>query len=138
MKKQLLILVSVLSLLLATGSAFAQSRSIKANVPFNFVINRTTMPAGAYTITSVGTGETLRVQGVDNKAIMLVNANYAQAGHASAKTKLVFRCYGDRYILSQIWTEGSDRGRQLPKAAAESELARDFTAHDVILVASLR
>ncbi|HZE27152.1 MAG TPA: hypothetical protein VE083_07185 [Terriglobales bacterium] len=139
MKNQALTLVSVLSLLLATGSAFAQSHEIKANVPFNFVVNRTTMPAGAYTISTLSApGETLLIRGVDSKTIKLVNANYAQSNRPSERTKLVFRCYGTRYFLSQVWTEGSVRGRQFPKTAAESEVAMDFTPHDVILAASLR
>jgi hypothetical protein len=138
MKKQVLTIVSVLSLLLAAGSAFAQSHQIKADVPFNFIVNRTVMPAGAYTISTVGMGGTLLIRGTDNKVIKLVNANYKQSNGPSARTKLVFHCYGNRYFLSQIWSEGSDRGRQLPKSAAESEVAMDFSPHDVILVASLR
>ncbi len=138
MKKQVLTIVSALSLLLVAASAFAQTTKVQADIPFNFVVNRTTMPAGAYTISTIGLGGTLAIHGPNNKAIKLVNAGYAQSNAPSARTKLVFRCYGNRYFLSQIWTEGSDRGRQLPKTAAESEVAMDFSPHDVILVASLR
>jgi hypothetical protein len=138
MKKQVLTLIGVLGLLLSAGSAFAQTTKIKVDVPFNFVVNRTLMPAGTYTISSVGMGSTLAFRGTDNHALKLVNASYDTSSKPSESTKLVFRCYGDRYFLSQIWTEGSDRGRRLPKAAAESEVAMDFTPHDVILVASLR
>jgi len=138
MKRQVLTIVSVLSLLLVAGSAFAQTHQINADVPFNFVVNRSVMPAGAYTISTVGLGGTLVIRGTNNKAIKLVIASYAQSNAPSARTKLVFRCYGNRYFLSQIWTEGSERGRQLPKTAAESEVAMDFSPHDVILAASLR
>jgi hypothetical protein len=138
MKKQVLTMVSVLSLLLVAASAFAQTTKVQADIPFNFVVNRAAMPAGAYTISTVGLGGTLAIRGADNKVIQLVNANYAQSNKPSARTKLVFHCYGNRYFLSQIWTEGSDRGRQFSKTAAESEVAMDFSPHDVILVASLR
>ena len=138
MKKQILTLVGVLGLLLTAGSAFAQTTKIKVDVPFNFVVNRTLMPAGTYTISSVGMGGTLIFHGLDNKALKLVIASYDTASKPSENTRLVFRCYGERYFLSQIWTEGSDRGRRLPKAAAETEVAMDFTPHDVILVAHLR
>jgi len=138
MKKQILTLIGVLGLLLSAGSAFAQTTKIKVDVPFNFVVNRTLMPAGTYMISSVGMGGTLIFQGLDNNALKLVNASYDAASKPSENTKLVFRCYGERYFLSQIWTEGSDRGRRLPKAAAETEVAMDFTPHDVILVAHLR
>jgi len=138
MKKQILTLIGVLGLLLSAGSAFAQTTKIKVDVPFNFVVNRTLMPAGTYMISSVGMGGTLIFQGLDNNALKLVNASYDAASKPSENTKLVFRCYGERYFLSQIWSAGSDRGRRLPKAAAETEVAMDFTPHDVILVANLR
>ena len=138
MKKQVLTLIGVLSLLVSAGSAFAQATKINVDVPFNFVVNRTTMPAGSYTISNIGMGGTLVLRGTDNKAIKLVNASYDHLSKPSDRTKLVFRCYGNRYFLSQIWMEGSDRGRQLPRTAAETEVAMDFTPHDVILSASLR
>jgi hypothetical protein len=138
MKRQVFTLVGVLSLLVSAGSAFAQTTKIKVDVPFNFVVNRTTMPAGTYTIADVGVGSTLVVRGTDNRSVKLVNASYDHASKPSDRTKLVFRCYGNRYFLSQIWMEGSDRGRRLPKTAAETEVAMDFTPHDVILSASLR
>ena len=48
MKKQLLALVG-LGLLLATASASAQTVLLKANIPFNFIVNKAELPAGEYT-----------------------------------------------------------------------------------------
>jgi hypothetical protein len=42
---------------------------------------------------------------------------------APSQTKLVFRRYGDRYFLYQIWVEGNNRGRELPMTPLEKELA---------------
>lgn len=138
MKKQALTLVGVLGLLLAAGSVFAQSGEIRANVPFDFVVNHVTLPAGQYTVTTAGAGNmALMIRGFD-KGVMLVNAIPAQKASASDRTKLVFRCYGDHCFLAQIWTEGSARGRILPKNGHESELALDSTSHDRVLFASLR
>jgi hypothetical protein len=138
MKRQVLALVGVLSLLVAAGAAFAQSGEIRANVPFKFLVNNTTLPAGEYTLSTIGGGhEVVLIRGSE-KTIMAANANGVQAGKPSDRTKLVFRCYGDRYFLSEIWVEGHERGRQLPKSRVESEVALDIQAHDVILYASLR
>jgi hypothetical protein len=68
----------------------------------------------------------------------LVVPNNLESLKAADKTKLVFRCYGDRYFLSEIWIEGSQTGRKLPKSAHESEVAMDFTSQDVVVLASLR
>ena len=49
MKNQLFALIG-LGLLLATASAYAQTGVMKANVPFNFIVDKTDVPAGQYVI----------------------------------------------------------------------------------------
>ena len=57
----------------------------------------------------------------------------------SKKTKLVFHRYGDQYFLAQIWTEGNNRGSELPKTEREPEVAMGYpAAQDVVVVATLR
>jgi hypothetical protein len=137
MKKQVLTLVGVLSLLLVAGSAFAQSGQIRANIPFNFTVSHTTLPAGTYSVsTTGGTDSILVIKGANGNAMKLVASNHVQATKNSDRTKLVFRCYGDRYFLAQVWTRGSQMGRELPKSTLESEIAMDAAAHEVVLVAS--
>jgi hypothetical protein len=139
MKKQALTFIGVLSLVLAAGSAVAQSGEIRATVPFDFVVNHTTLPAGDYAIATIGgANQTLVIHGLRNKGTRMVNANHALANKPSDRTKLVFLCYGDRYFLWQIWTAGSDSGRTLPKSDLESEVSLDSTPHEVVLYASLR
>ena len=142
MKKRALTLIGVLSLLLAAGSAFAQisGPSIRANIPFKFVVNRQALPPGQYTISRLGNGDAvLVIRGDENKEVMISTSNRMESHKPADKTKLVFRSYGsDRYFLSQVWVEGSDTGRQLPKSAHENEVAMDFNSTDVTVVASLR
>jgi hypothetical protein len=137
MKKQVLTLVGVLSLLLVAGSAFAQSGQIRATIPFNFTVSHTTLPAGNYSVsTTGGTDSILVIQGANGQTVKLVGSNHLQASKLSDRTKLVFRCYGDRYFLAQVWTRGRQMGRELPKSPLESEIAMDAAAHEVVLVAS--
>lgn len=137
MKKQVLTLVGVLSLLLVAGSAFAQSGQIRATIPFNFTVNHTAMPAGNYSIfTTGGTGSLLVLQGANGRAVRITSSNGVQASKPSDSTKLIFRCYGDRYFLAQVWKRGSQMGRELPKSTLESEVAMDVATRDVVLVAS--
>jgi hypothetical protein len=141
MKKQALTLIGVLSLLLAAGSALAQNhgQTVRANIPFDFVVNKQVLPPGQYDITRYGSlGQVLLIHGNDRDTNLLVTANAAQSLNAADKTKLVFKRYGDRYFLSQVWVEGSRAGRQLPKSAHESEVAMDFSSENVIVMASLR
>jgi hypothetical protein len=139
MKKQVLCLVGVLSLLLVAGSALAQN-TIVANVPFSFSVNRTTMPAGEYTVSSVGTGDTLLIQSRDMKTAKLVLPIRAETLKPAADTKLVFHCYDSREhcFLYQIWVQGKNRGRQLPKSSYENEVAARVRSNDVPVIASAR
>ena len=138
MKKQILSLVGVLSLTLVAGSALAQNR-VQADVPFAFSVNRSIMPAGQYTLSTVGSGDTLLIQGDDKKSVKLVTPNHAEISSPSKTTKLVFHCYGkDQCFLYQIWVQGMKRGRELPKSTLENEIEAKLRSRDVPVIASAR
>ncbi len=138
MKKQILSMVSVLSLMLVAGSAMAQDR-VQANVPFNFTVSRTTMPSGEYVISPIGSGNGLLIQSGDKKSVKLVTPNHAEISSPSKTTKLVFHCYGkDQCFLYQIWVEGMRRGQQFPKSALENEIEAKLRSRDVPVIASAR
>ncbi len=140
MKRQMLTLVGVLGMLLAAGSASAQTIKVKADVPFNFIINKATLPAGEYTLMSVGSesGRTLSIRSADKQNQALVLANHVESRTACDKTKLIFNRYGDRYFLSQVWVAGNDSGHQLPRSSRETEVAMDYTPQQVVVLADLR
>jgi len=138
MKNQLFALIG-LGLLLATASAYAQTGVVKANVPFNFIVEKTQIPAGEYVIQNLGTaGLAMSIQSSDRKMVKVVLPNACESSQAQPKTKLVFHRYGDQYFLSQIWTAGNTRGSELPKSRRETEVAMDYPAQNVVVVATLR
>lgn len=105
MKKHALTLIGVLSLLLAAGSAFAQTIDVKGDIPFSFIVNKATLPSGQYELKSLTEdGKMLGLRGPDGKPVDIVNSNRTESMTPSQKTKLVFKRYGDRYFLSQIWS----------------------------------
>ena len=132
----------ILLALMMVGESMAQTIRMKANVPFDFIVNGSSLPAGEYTIQSFGAidGKTLRLGNVGNHQGALVNTVGMETAKASRQTKLIFHRYGDRYFLAQVWVEGSDQGRQLPMSHRESELAKDYQNHfqEVDLVAAIR
>jgi hypothetical protein len=140
MKRQMLSLVGVLALLLVGASAYAQNIKVKATVPFDFIVNGKTLPAGEYTIASFGSvdGRTLMVRSGDLDKQMLVRANSSESLKVSDKTKLVFHRYDQRYFLSEIWVAGNDRGHQIPRGGREKELALDYPVQDVVVLAQVR
>jgi hypothetical protein len=124
------------------GDAVAQSIRMKADVPFEFIVNGSTLPPGQYTIQSFGAadGKTLLVRNSDKNENATVNAIGVDSKTTSKNTKLVFHRYGDRYFLTQVWIAGMESGRELPKSHRESELARDYSNafQEVDVIAAIR
>jgi hypothetical protein len=138
MKRQALTLITVLSLLLAAGSAYAQTIRVKADIPFKFSVNKETMPAGEYTIQSVSTDRVLLIRNSDDKPMTMLIANSVQSLRPSEHSKLVFQRYGDDYFLSQVWVAGNTLGHQVPKSGRERELALNQNPEGVIVLAELK
>ncbi|HEX3351642.1 MAG TPA: hypothetical protein VHS34_02370 [Terriglobales bacterium] len=138
MKNQMFALLG-LGLLLAAASAYAQTGAVKANVPFNFVVDKADFPAGQYTLVSFGSsGALMTIQSSDGRIIKAIIPNDCESGQTQRKTKLVFHRYRDHYFLAQVWMAGSDRGRQLLHSQRENEMALNYPAQNVVVVATLR
>ncbi|HUL15429.1 MAG TPA: hypothetical protein VLV88_05495 [Terriglobales bacterium] len=125
-------------LLLATASVYAQEVHVRATIPFDFVVGNQALPAGDYTVQSMGSGSSiLLVQNRDQKAATLVRANSCEKRDISEKTALVFHRVGDQYFLSEIWREGDAQGRQLPRSRSELEISKNQASEPVVIVATL-
>jgi hypothetical protein len=137
MKKQLNLLG--LGLLLMSALAYADTVTLKVNIPFSFVVGKATMPAGEYSVQGLGLeGNAISIRNSDKGAYSLTLAIRCESPKTPEQSKLVFHRYGDRYFLAQIWTAGSDSGREFPKSRREAEMALDYQVQKVVLIASLR
>ena len=138
MKRQLLTLVGVLTLVLGASSAFGQTIRVKVNVPFDFIVTGKTLPAGSYAVRFDAGRSVLSVQSVDSRETTMFLASETEKFEPAEQTKLVFRQYGNRYFLRQVWMGGNSEGIELPKTRREIEVAMDYPSRDAILVARLR
>ncbi len=142
MKKQSFLLAGllVLSSMAATQVARAQETMV-ADIPFAFTAGNATLPAGEYRVQKLdGNSAVLLIRCSDASAAAMVITNAAQAKELQSQSKLIFKRYDNRYFLSQVWTAGSIRGRQLPKSSQEKELAQSArleTKGEITLVARL-
>jgi hypothetical protein len=129
-------------LLLATGSAYAQSFQLKANVPFNFVVTARTLLGGEYTIRSEKTEPqhelSINAIGQTSRVFLAVPCLSLKGEKASNQTKLVFDRYGDQYFLAEIWEKGKSVGLRLPKTRREAEMAKSNSLQQTVIVAELR
>lgn len=142
MKKRALVMAGLVALTVMASTQVARAQeAIQVNIPFDFVAGNTKLPAGEYLVKTVGPDNALVL--IDRKdavgsAFILTQA--AVASEPKSESKLVFNRYGDRYFLSQVWTEGYAHGRQLMKTAREKEMAqiaKNETQGQVTLVAGL-
>lgn len=137
MKKTLLLFAAALTLFMTAASA--QTIHMNADIPFNFILNGATLPAGEYSVTSMDVrGQVLSISDLKSHHNNLIISNSCRSLKAATKTKLVFHRYGDRYFLKQIWVAGNDAGRELATSRREEEVAKDFSMQEVVLVAAQR
>lgn len=126
MRKSFLSKIAMISLFMAVaavGVAAQTGSRVVVNIPFDFVVGEKTLPAGEYTIKTVSRHSTqaLVVQSADGSESVLTITNRVEAREHQAKSKIIFRQYGDKYFLSQVWTKGSTAGRELPRSQAERD-----------------
>lgn len=118
MKHATLLLITLVGL---TGLLNAQtSATLKTQVPFAFVANGTTMPAGECTIAVDVNGRTvLSISSGEQHTFVFPIGDKSPS--ARKKTAFVFHRYGNWYFLAAIEHEG-ETGYQLPATRVEREL----------------
>lgn len=119
-----------------TGLTSAQtSTTLKAQVPFDFVVNHKAISAGECTIAAVvANGQTLlSIRSGKQHVFVLPRTSSQSTGKQAA---LVFHKYGDSYFLAALKREGKI-DYQLPVGKLERELqARNLGEQVLTLLAS--
>jgi hypothetical protein len=93
--------------LLGASALSAQSRAT-ADIPFEFTVQNTTLPAGSYTMSKTSTSRTVMVirNNETNKAILtLAPDNESGYRRTGDKNVIVFHKAGDRYFLAEVKTD---------------------------------
>ena len=143
MKRQLLGVVGALLVIMLVGAvnAVAQTISLEAKIPFDFVIGGKTLPAGDYSIYSTGLNapQLILFRNARAGASAIASTGPVEPKTGRGTNKLVFHRYGDKYFLSLIW--GSDD--RVARGLGKSKLEREFTAStasssEVIVAANSR
>ena len=129
MKKYLwlpLLLMAVIGSAALTTKA-QSSFSVRANVPFEFIVGDKTLPAGKIVVRELSATNSgaMAISNLDagQNAVRITHGvtNPRQADRA----KLVFRKYGNRYYLAQVWIPGYD-GREFSKSKSERSIEREM------------
>lgn len=137
MKKLFGFALAAASLLLTSG-AQAQTVHVRADVPFDFVMDNKVYPSGTYEIQNVGDNSSAIILKDANLRPEALSISHACSSlHPAEKSKLVFRLVGGEYFLAQMWTAGNTTGVELRTPKRETMLARNGDVQDVIVAANI-
>jgi len=114
--------------------SIAQAQSMRAEIPFEFVVGKKTMAEGEYTLRALSP-QIVLIRRTDDSSSVLVLTSTVQAKNIHDTGKLVFNQYGDLHFLSQIWSAGTDDGRIVSKSKSEREISMRAPSHGVTTVA---
>jgi hypothetical protein len=136
MKNLRSVLFALTVLLLATA-AQAQTTNVKAKIPFHFVVGNQTYSAGEYTVRSMSqSSSAIRIDNADQSEKGITLASVCHSASAAGATTLVFQRLGNNYFLYQVWTDGSDTGREFPMTKAQMQLAKNDSKPELVIVAA--
>lgn len=129
MKNQTLYRIAVSALFLLFGSlpAFAQTQecAMTVQVPFEFQVNETVLPAGKYVVRrDTQMPGILQVQSPDKKIFVLVNTEPLNLSGQRAKASLTFKEYEGKHFLSEVKFSRYGLGYSLTASKAERKLAQ--------------
>jgi len=121
--KLILLFIIIGAMMIANVSA--QSRSVgRADIPFSFVIGNQEFASGEYEITYITEGM-FRIYCHKSGVNVMAQARPSISSAMAEGSNLIFRRYGARYVLSQIWQAGDNVGYALNKARLESSLEKE-------------
>ena len=107
-------------------SALPAKAQVSFTIPFDFSVGDTSLPSGTYKVAKTGAASSLlTLHHTQEKwsAVFPINSVQSQFEAASDNTKLVFHRYGNKYFLTQFWTQGSFIGSQLRRSKSERRIA---------------
>jgi hypothetical protein len=104
---------------------------------FPFTVGNASVPAGSYTITpDFDSPDILALSG--GRTSVLFQTKFTDARQTPSKTEVVFKRYGDTYVLKDIWIAGSETGAETMPLEGERHAAKHGDAPGEQRVAATR
>jgi hypothetical protein len=107
------------------GTLSAQDHQAKANIPFAFTVDSTTLPAGSYTI-SLLSRNAVAVQNDQNRLVVVSCVH--DSDKQSPNGVLVFKRYGNQYFLEEILGPSNAMNVSVPRSKREQSAQREEAA----------
>jgi hypothetical protein len=132
-------LVVMMTPLLASAQ-LTSNQKLAADIPFQFRVGNTLIPAGKCIVQRAGVDpRTLVIVNSSAGASLFSSSTMGKVKQASRTNAMVFHKYGKRYFLAGVKVEGSNIVYKLPEGRAEAELrAQNIPAGEETLLALLQ
>lgn len=132
MKRQLQLAIAIMVVFgicaIGTKAQTTSSQTMRARVPFTFIVGEKNLPAGVYTVRILNPTSDRKVlqirseNGRTSAIVHTIDVNGALADNA----KLVFRRYGDRYFFAQAQMAGDATSLAAARTRAERAVQRSL------------
>lgn len=123
--------------LILGSAASAQSVSLQAQVPFDFVVGDKVYSAGEYVVKTTGDCNCFLLVANRNLKESGMTLSYPlTSGKPAEHAVLIFHHVGDSYFLQEVWTTGSSIGVGFQRSRTETRLALNGTNSEKTTVAA--
>jgi hypothetical protein len=125
-------------LLAGVQHAHAQvTGAIEFTTAFPFAVGYANVPAGTYTVRPDDDDPAIMTLSGANVAVLFLTDSI-EAKQLPEKSEVVFKRYGDGYVLKDIWMQGSSTGAEALASEAEKHMAKGGAAKSDYRLAALR
>ena len=109
---------------------------LEVNVPFEFHVGNSKLPAGKYVIHTLDdSGLTvMEISSADGSTSVLFDVRSVETGSVPAKNELIFNKYGNRYFLAQLFDEGNRNGDEVVASRDEKKIGQAADAQEHVAV----
>ena len=138
--KSLVRAIGAAAILLMAGVPQVQAQitgPIKFTTAFPFAVGHSTVPAGSYTIARDDDASGIFLLTGAHIGVLFLTTE-TEARQAPTKTEIVFRHYGEEYVLKDIFVEGSTAGAESIVAEAELHASKHGHSKGDVRVSALR
>lgn len=100
---------------------------LEANIPFQFHVGNTKLPAGEYRIHVLDDSDLtiMEISSKDGSASALFQVQGVEANNTPTKSELIFNRYGNHYFLAQLFDQGEPSGSQVPESRYEKAMSKE-------------
>jgi hypothetical protein len=118
-----LMALGVLVVFAVIPTSAQSSSSLKFIIPFDFIVQGETLPAGRYRVERFDKSrpDIMCIKSSDGKGRRIFFTHRAVANNEKSFSALVFKSYEGKYFLYEIWGAGEQNGRRLLPADPKSE-----------------